>query len=165
MVVLVDDLSAGEYDGPLADVWPSIRNIGEAGTKFTTPFVSTGLCSPSRTTLLTGQHHHNHGVRDNEPPTGGATMIADTDTLPLWLKAAGYRTGFLGKYLNGYGSDEQPSPKDDPTYIPPGWDDWQALVSDGMWDYEINDNGVVQAYGSGAETTKPMFFGRGHWTS
>jgi N-acetylglucosamine-6-sulfatase len=152
VVVLVDDLSVNEYEAALsANVWPSIRqHVVEAGTKFTDSFASTALCCPSRTTLLTGQHGHNHGVLDNILPTGGATKIEDTETLPVWLKAAGYRTGFVGKYLNGYGAvPSEPGPKDDPTYIPPGWDDWQALIGLArMWNYKITDNGVVQAYGS-----------------
>ena len=150
VVVLVDDLSVDEYEAALSsNVWPSIREqIVEAGTKFTNSFVSTALCAPSRATFLTGQHSHNHRVRDNKLPTGGVTMMDDTKTLPVWLKAKGYRTGLVGKYINGYGTNETSSPKDNPSYIPPGWDDWQALIGIGMYDYNLSDNGVVVAYGS-----------------
>jgi arylsulfatase A-like enzyme len=55
----------------------------------------------------------------------------------------------VGKYLNGYGDDVSPSPNDDPTYIPPGWDDWQALTTaDRIFGYTINDNGALAPYGS-----------------
>ena len=40
----------------------------------------------------------------------------------MWLRRAGYRTAFVGKYLNGYGEGDR-------ELIPPGWEDWQAAVS------------------------------------
>ena len=134
LVVMVDDLSVNEYEKALAKkIWPAIEeHIVEAGTKFTNAFVSTALCCPTRATFLTGQHSHNNNVKDNKLPLGGATRIDDASTLPVWLQAAGYRTGLVGKYLNEYGTNGDSSPKDDPTYIPPGWSDWQALTSYGM---------------------------------
>ena len=125
VVVMVDDLSVSEYEAALSNnVWPSIRQLVEAGTKFTEAYASTSLCGPSRATFLTGQHSHNHGLKDNLLPAGGVTKLDDTATLPVWLRSAGYRTGLVGKYLNGYGANNTGSPKDDPTYIPPGWNDW-----------------------------------------
>jgi arylsulfatase A-like enzyme len=147
---MVDDLSVNEYEKALEKkVWPAIEeHIVEAGTKFTNAFVSTALCCPTRATFLTGQHSHNSNVKDNKLPLGGATRIDDASTLPVWLQAAGYRTGLVGKYLNGYGTDTDSSPKDDPTYIPPGWNDWQALTSYSMYGYTLTDNGVSRTYGS-----------------
>ena len=73
-------------------------------------------------------------------------------TLATWLRDRGYYTGHVGKYLNLYGTNhDRDTPKDDPTYVPPGWDDWQALVDNStyrMYDYTINDNGVLVDYGS-----------------
>jgi arylsulfatase A-like enzyme len=50
--------------------------------------------------------------------------------------------------LNGYGFSSDPGPKDDPSYVPPGWDDWQALISLRMYDWQLSDNGVVTNYGA-----------------
>ena len=33
---------------------------------------------------------------------GGFRMLDNTNTLPVWLQAAGYRTMHVGRYLNGY---------------------------------------------------------------
>ncbi|MBI3948840.1 MAG: sulfatase [Acidobacteria bacterium] len=57
----------------------------------------------------------------------------------------GYRTVLLGKYFNGY-------PTDDPTYIPPGWDEWYGMLHDNSYfDYSLNEDGRVVAYGRRAE--------------
>lgn len=150
LVVMVDDLSVNEYEAALAnDVWPAIEeHVVDAGTRFTNAFLSTSLCCPTRATLLTGQHSHNNNVMDNRLPLGGVTRIDDASTLPVWLQDAGYRTGLVGKYMNGYGTNETASPKDDPTYVPPGWDDWQALITYQMYGYKLSDDGVTITYGS-----------------
>ena len=68
------------------------------GVTFTNAFVVNPLCCPSRASLLTGLYSHSTGVYTN----GGFTNFKDTSTLATWLRRAGYRTGFFGKYLNGY---------------------------------------------------------------
>lgn len=67
------------------------------------------------------------------------------ENLGVWLQAVGYRTGFVGKVMNGYkGADTRPLP---------GWDDWRGLLtpsdSDGghYYDYVMNENGLNISYG------------------
>ncbi|HET9769002.1 MAG TPA: sulfatase [Thermoanaerobaculia bacterium] len=111
--------------------------IGDAGTTFTNAFVSFPLCCPSRATLLTGQYAHNHGVRGNNPPGGGAGALDARETLPVWLQRAGYYTAHVGKYLNGYGGVVPPT-------VPPGWSRWLALVDPttySFYDYTLSDDG------------------------
>ena len=53
----------------------------------------------------------------------------DRRTIATSLHRAGYNTGFLGKYLNGYGAQHslvtgEPSFR----YVPPGWTDWYGAV-------------------------------------
>ena len=118
--------------------------IGQQGTTFTNSFVNFPLCCPSRATFLTGQYVHNHGVDGNgPPPNGGYEDLDNSNTLPVWLRAAGYVTGHVGKYLNGYGSSR-------PTEVPPGWTEWYGLVGASaykVYDYGLNRNGVVRQYG------------------
>lgn len=128
--------------------------IGNAGATFENSFSSFPLCCPSRATFLTGQYAHNHGVLENEPPTGGYLRLNSRDTLPVWLRAAGYRTIHIGKYLNGYGVLS-------PTEVPAGWDSWHATVDPTtyrMWGYKMNDNGrVSEAYGNSERPDVPNY--------
>jgi arylsulfatase A-like enzyme len=124
--------------------------IGDAGVTFANSFVSFPICCPSRATFLTGQYAHNHGVMENEPPTGGYQVFKHENSLPVWLEQAGYRTIHVGKFLNGYGED-------DPYEIPSGWTEWYGGVDPStyrMWGYTLNENGTLNTYGS-EETLLP----------
>ena len=126
--------------------------IADRGTTFANAFVTTPLCSPSRASILTGQYAHNHGLLSNQLPLGGFERWSQSGkeqaTIATALKAGGYRTILIGKYMNAY----QPG---SPPYIAPGWDDWHSLFSDRAqdpyFDYSFNDNGTIRSYGSGPE--------------
>ena len=138
VVVETDDQTARQ----LAYMPIVLREIGGQGVTFDNSFVSYSLCCPSRATFLTGQYPHNHGVFDNVLPYGSFYRLRGGNTLPVWLRGAGYRTIMLGKYLNGYGSH-------DPTEVPPGWSDWHVLISDFTYHYfgfKMNENGRVRSY-------------------
>jgi N-acetylglucosamine-6-sulfatase len=85
---------------------------------FTNAIANDPICCPARATLLTGQYSHHTGVRSNS--AGG--NLNDANTLPVWLDRAGYRTGLVGKYLNGFPWSKGSS------YIPPGWDYFQNVA-------------------------------------
>jgi N-acetylglucosamine-6-sulfatase len=114
--------------------------IGDAGVTFTRSFVSLSECCPSRATFLTGQYAHNHGVLSNEPPFGGFERLRGAETLPVWLQRAGYATGLIGKYLNGYG-------RGDRYLVPPGWTDFEGLLGRytyRFYDFTMNVNGALE---------------------
>jgi len=128
------------------------RELVARGVTFTNAFVTTPLCCPSRASLLRGQYAHNTGVltngggdlpeeRESRHP-GGAEAFDDRSTLATWLKAAGYRTGLFGKYLNGYMQLT--------TRVPPGWDEW-VVFAGGFFGYPLNENGVVRRMGNAPE--------------
>ena len=63
------------------------------------------------------------------------------NTLPVWLHRAGYRTGFMGKFLNGYNDVAGMSPA-------PGFDRWfQFIRFPGYYNYEVSDEGRRVRYG------------------
>jgi arylsulfatase A-like enzyme len=59
-------------------------------------------------------------VWKNQGPFGGFQAYDDSSNLATWLNGLGYRTGLFGKYLNGY---------DDPSMVPPGWDEWFGFIA------------------------------------
>jgi len=126
--------------GPVMPIVTS--ELVNSGVTFTNGHVTTSLCCPSRTSILTGDYSHRTGVHDNDPPDGGAEVFDDSQTIAIWLHDAGYRTGFIGKYLNGYSSL---SP-----CIPPGYDEWHVQVQVKFYEYDLNDNGTVTHFDSAA---------------
>jgi N-acetylglucosamine-6-sulfatase len=126
-------------------VMANVRTLLQAqGTTFSASFASYPLCCPSRSTYLTGQYAHNHGVLSNMPPLGGFTKLDHTNTLPVWLQRAGYHTAHIGKYLNGYRQGVTPD-------LPPGWTDWYGSYDPTtyrFYDYTLNENGTPVMYGS-----------------
>lgn len=149
VVIMVDDLDERSLDIMLSKgLMPKLKqHIIDKGITFSRTFDTLPLCCPARSTFLTGQYPHNHGVWSNELPSGGVSKLNDKSTIATWLQKAGYYTGYIGKYLNMYGIDTSE------TYIPPGWSDWQATVGDStyqMYSYIVNDNGKLVKYGSEA---------------
>ena len=144
--ILTDDL-----DYASAQQMPEINSLlAEGGASFESAFTSQSLCCPSRATILTGLYAHNSDIKGNKPPDGGFEKFRDEgteeDTIATRLQEeGGYRTAYFGKYLNGY-------PGDDPTYVPPGWDEWYGKLNEQkLYDYRINENGEVVSYGSEEE--------------
>ncbi|HSR28953.1 MAG TPA: sulfatase [Anaerolineae bacterium] len=118
---------------------PTVRTVmmGE-GITFTHGYVTTPLCCPSRSSILTGQYAHNHEVYTNVFPAGGAPKFKDQSTFAVWLHDAGYRTAYYGKYMNDY---ESLTPAG---YVPPGWDEWGVFFGKNLPSSE--EAGAAQYY-------------------
>jgi arylsulfatase A-like enzyme len=128
---------------------PELRSsVIEEGASFQNTFISYPLCCPSRATILTGLYAHNHDVRGNAPPDGGFQKFRsegyEESTIAVRLQQSGYETGLFGEYLNYY-LDE------DPTHVPPGWDEWHARGDIAYYEYELNENGEIVSYGNDTE--------------
>jgi N-acetylglucosamine-6-sulfatase len=143
LVIMTDD----QTEADMVALPKTRALLGDRGTTFVRSFASYPLCCPSRATLLTGQYPHNHGVRANAPPLGGYPLLDHSNTLAVWLQAAGYYTAHVGKYLNGYGTNS-PAP-------PPGWSRWFGLMDPStyrFYGYKVSVDGVPVQYGdSGAD--------------
>src|ERR671911_1958423 len=100
IMILTDDLDTASISH-----MPNLKSLLiEEGTTFENAFVTNSLCCPSRATILRGQYTHNHQILSNEPPLGGAEKFRflghENSTMATWVKEQGYRTAFIGKYLN-----------------------------------------------------------------
>ncbi|HJT78544.1 MAG TPA: sulfatase, partial [Gemmataceae bacterium] len=74
---------------------PHIDALAARGTLFPNHFVTTSICCVSRASIFTGQYARRHHINDFSTPL---TPEALARTYPALLRAAGYRTGFIGKY-------------------------------------------------------------------
>src|SRR5262249_57876687 len=74
--ILTDDQRWGTTDAKHglsgADVMPGVRReLADHGVEFTQAFMTTPLCCPSRSSILTGQFSHRTGVYTNRCNNSG----------------------------------------------------------------------------------------------
>ena len=117
------------------------RLLVKRGTSFTQAIAATPQCCPSRAATLTGQYGHNNGVTSNIP--GYPNLRKKGNTLPVWLREAGYRTAHVGKYLNGYTTVAHRAE------VAPGWDLWKTVPGGASryYDYSMSVDGRLAHYG------------------
>ena len=130
---------------------PTVQSaLVEHGVTFTNSFVVNPLCCPSRASILTGRYSHSTGVYLNVGAHGGFGAFRDATTIATVLRAHGYTTGLIGKYLNGYGNGR--GPRD---YVPPGWDRWLAFSGGPRYyDYRLDNGSRVTYTGAGRAITR-----------
>ena len=138
LFVLVDDQATNSFHRrfmPQTFHW-----IVDPGTEFTSALAAPPLCCPDRAGLLTGQYPHNDGVWSNHP--GYGSLTEKPNTLPSWLRRAGYRTGYFGKFLNHYPELRGAAPA-------PGFDRWVAYMEESStyYDYWLSVDGQPRFYG------------------
>lgn len=97
LLILTDDLgnndiaSWGDGSAPT----PTLDKLSRESMRFRRHYTDS-TCSPSRASLLTGQHPVSVGFQTN-----GLGLSNDLPTLPKSLKALGYRTAHVGKWHVG----------------------------------------------------------------
>lgn len=129
IVIVTDDQPVGYEDY----MTKTQKLFSKEGVVFTNAHSLTSTCCPSRASLFTGKESPATGVWSNWAPVGGWEVFLDGRwegrTLATALDRRGYRTALVGKYLNGYDSEQSRiALTGDPTYVPPGWDVWVAKV-------------------------------------
>ncbi|HEX2436570.1 MAG TPA: sulfatase [Solirubrobacterales bacterium] len=143
VVVTTDDQTLASMSEATMPNVAALTQIG--ATEFTDAVVTTPICCPSRASLLTGQYAHNHGVLANNP--GYGDLRGKANTLPVWLRRAGYATAHVGKYLNRYVSSV-----DERGDVAPGWDEWHTVLDPTgkyvrYYGYRLAVNGEVERVG------------------
>lgn len=124
VLITTDDQTASDMR------WmPQTRSLlGRRGVTFTQSLAPHPLCCPARAEILTGQYAHNNGVLANNGAYGGIAALRQRDnTIAPWLWSAGYHTGLVGKFLNGYNAS-----RDGYEY---GWEEW-SVASTSRFGYD-----------------------------
>jgi len=100
--------------------------IFDQGATFSSGYITTPFCCPSRASILTGLYAHNHYVYVNTDDLLLPTLVED-------LHKNGYHTGLVGKYLNSWDGS-----------IRPEFDYWATFWGGTIphyYDPELNVNG------------------------
>ena len=96
LFIIVDDLRPmlGCYGHPEMHT-PNIDRIAEQGTLFNRAYCQYPLCSPSRTSMITGLRPETTGVLNNS--VDFREKLPNVVTLPQHFKAHGYHTQSVGR--------------------------------------------------------------------
>ena len=107
IIILADDLGYGDvkcYNPERGKIpTPHIDKLASQGMRFTDAHTSSGVCSPTRYTLLTGRYHWRSHLQNGIVNYLEDPLIAPSRlTLASLLKQHGYRTGAIGKWHLGW---------------------------------------------------------------
>ncbi|MBI5769201.1 MAG: sulfatase-like hydrolase/transferase [Verrucomicrobia bacterium] len=127
LVIVADDLGyadIGVHGGRVVST-PHLDALAAAGVRFTNGYVSAPYCSPSRAGFLTGRYQTRFGHEFN-PHVGEEAKLGlplDQRTIADHLRAAGYATGLIGKWHQGFSPQHHPQSR--------GFDDYFGFLVGG----------------------------------
>lgn len=108
LILYADDLGYGDVRCNNPDrgkiPTPNIDKLASQGMRFTDGHSSSGVCSPSRYTLLTGRYHWRTRLQNGIVDAFGSPVIRpERLTIAGLVKQNGYRTAAIGKWHLGLG--------------------------------------------------------------
>jgi arylsulfatase A-like enzyme len=108
VLIMADDLGYGDLSihGCKDIPTPHIDSLAKNGVRCTSGYVSGPYCSPTRAALMTGRYQQRYGHEFNPGPPADKSaefgLSLKETTVADRLKAAGYRTGMVGKWHLGH---------------------------------------------------------------
>jgi arylsulfatase A-like enzyme len=127
LVIVADDLGYGDIgvQGGKDVPTPHIDALAARGVRCTSGYVSAPYCSPSRAGFLTGRYQTRFGHEFN-PHVGEEGKLGlplDQRTIADHLRGAGYATGLVGKWHQGFDRAHHPQSR--------GFDDYFGFLVGG----------------------------------
>ena len=100
ILIMTDDQGWGEvgFHGNKTIKTPNLDRFAAEGTELTHFYVSP-MCTPTRSSLMTGRYHFGTGAHDTY--IGRSNMNPQETTMAEIFAGAGYRTGIFGKWHLG----------------------------------------------------------------
>lgn len=142
LVFVADDMGWGDsatYGNTLIQT-PNMDKLAAQGVKFTQCYSAAGVCSPSRSAILTGRTPYRNGVWRHLSGIHDAHLRASEITYPELLKEIGYETCHVGKWhLNSrqhFNNPEFPQPGEH------GYDYWMYTHNNASPSHKNPDNFV-----------------------
>ncbi len=163
IIVMADQWRAQDlgYMGNRDVITPHLDRLAGESVNARFGVASVPVCSPSRASLLTGQHATTHGVFYNDRPLRNEAL-----TLAEVCGQNGYRTGFIGKWhVNGsLNKDYNPGRLAPiPVHRRQGFDYWRVLecthdYNNSAYYNEVNQRFVWQQYDAISQTDSAIAF-------
>ena len=109
IVIFCDDLGYGDIGcfGSQKNRTPNLDQMAEQGTRFTSFYVTSGVCTPSRSSLMTGCYPRRANMHQDEKglcvlfPVAKKGLNPAEITIAEMLKEKGYATACIGKWHLG----------------------------------------------------------------
>lgn len=110
VVIIADDLGYHDvgFHGCEDVPTPHLDSLAKSGVRFTSGYVSCPVCSPTRAGFLASRyqqrfgHEFNNGTGPNRVEREKFGLPLSERTIADTLKAAGYKTGLVGKWHQGF---------------------------------------------------------------
>jgi len=109
LFIAIDDMNdwVGCLGGNPQTQTPNLDRLARQGVLFTNAHCAAPLCNPSRAALMTGIRPATSGVYTNGQPFRQSAVSKEAVTLPMHLRAHGYRVLGSGKIYHGGFPDPQ----------------------------------------------------------
>ena len=123
---------------------PVMNRLASESVVFDRAYVTQPVCTPSRSSVMTGLWPHQSGCVHNN-----IAMKPDTKTVPELLADSSYRTGYMGKWHLG-----------DEIFAQRGFQEWKAIEDGSLYPalHRLEQQGWIRAQWNESETGRQAKF-------